>query len=119
MRRGWQRGAVIFAHSVRCQVTNFHLSDCQSEMKTWKVPTRDSAKNLYSGYEKFLKGQEDIINQSGKMISILEDKALGNDEKGKQIEKIALAIAPTEKAQLAELNNLQRAFATDYNMTLK
>jgi hypothetical protein len=92
------------------------LEAIKEEMKTWKIPNGQSAKNLYAGYEKYLKGQDEILSQTGKVMAMFEDPSKMDP---KQMESIVKSIDTTEKTNLAELQNLQRAFAKDHNMILK
>jgi hypothetical protein len=95
------------------------LTTVQTEMKDWKVPSAQSAKELFQGYERYLKSHEGVIAQYQKIVSIAEDPSLDPGRKGQQADAIFKAIDLADQAQANQLRSLQNAFAKDHHMTLK
>ena len=87
----------------------------RAEMPTWKVPNSQSAKNLYEGFEKYLKSHEDYLVQLHKFIDVLETK----NGDPKLIEKMGKDVDAAEQSAISQILNLQKAFANEHHITLK
>jgi hypothetical protein len=87
----------------------------RAEMPTWKVPTSQSAKNLYEGFERYLKSHEDYLVQVHKFIDVLEKK---NGDR-RLIEKMGADVDAAEQSEISQILNLQKAFANEHHFILK
>ena len=87
----------------------------RAEMPTWKVPTSQSAKNLYEGFEKYLKSHEEYVAQVHKFIDALEKKNVDP----KSLAKMGTDIDAAEQNSISQIQNLQKAFSNEHHITLK
>ncbi len=94
------------------------LAAINAESQTWKVPSGASAKNLLDSHHRLMKIEEEAIHQFGKIVDVLENPKLAQDQKGQLILAMSKDLDTREKAANAELLSLQQAFARDHNIKL-
>jgi hypothetical protein len=95
------------------------LASIQSEMSTISVPSRDSGTKLHETYKQFLAGQDSMLKDVGKVIAIIEDATLNQQDKLAQIQTVLGTFEQRENADLQKLKEAQRAFAADYGFRLQ
>jgi hypothetical protein len=94
------------------------LDAVKADFATLPVPNSASGKKLAAGYQKFLKGQNDMLrNDVGKIVRRLQrnprDRMLGM-----MIVVSFRGMQERERAQLRELQELQMAFAREHKLPL-
>ena len=94
------------------------LDAIKADFATLPVPNTVSAKKFAAGYQKFLKGQNDMIrNDIGKIVRQLQrnprDRMLGM-----MIVCSFRSLQQRERAQLRELHDLQMDFAREHKLPI-
>jgi hypothetical protein len=96
------------------------LEEVRKDVAAVKVPPSESGRNLRTGYERFLKGQEDAIKkQLAGIVRLIEKDNPPNQSTSAQILRILQEVGPMEAQQLKELQALQQTFAREHNIALR
>lgn len=91
------------------------LGEIRTEMGTWKIPERQSARDYYRGYEKNLKSQQDeIFPEYVNLIVLAEDKQLDQLERNKRYESIHQRFQAATERNESALSQLFEAFRSDH-----
>ncbi len=90
----------------------------RNEAQTWPVPPAKSAQDLFHGYLRFLKAGRDEMEKFGQVLAGLDDARLTADQKSQRLNQAVQDMAAAERAQLPELQRLQRVFAQEHKITL-
>ena len=91
----------------------------RGEFNAAKTPDRPSGKALAAAFDKFLITPEEIVNKDlDEIVKTFADAKLPLNEKSSKIDQTLKRIGEREKPALTELQNVQQAFANDYNIKL-
>ena len=94
------------------------LDAIKTETQAWKIPGGASAKNFYDSHQRFLKVQEDGINDFASIVKVLENQALSSQQKAQQCRTLAFQAGQKEGPALADLQATQRVFAAEHNIII-
>ncbi len=96
------------------------VQQVKADMQSVQVPSSQSAQDLYDAHQKFLQGQERMIEKDlGEVMKLLENSKLDKKERAQKVTAILTRIGSAEQADLDALKNAQRKFAQEYNLTLQ
>jgi hypothetical protein len=96
------------------------MQQVKSDMQSLHVPPSKSAQDLYDAHQKFLQVEEHMIDKDlGEAVKLLEDSKLNQMERAQKVVAIFQRLGNSEQADLDAVKRAQRAFAQDYNLTIK
>jgi hypothetical protein len=96
------------------------LADVNADMKALQVPDSPTAKRLYDAHQKFLQGQDEIINnQFAEIGRLIEDQSTPQEAKLQKFVELAQAAEARENQDLVVLQQVQREFAQENGFKLQ
>jgi hypothetical protein len=96
------------------------LADVKSDMQALKVPDSPTAKRLYDAHQKFLQGQDEIINnQFAEIGRLIEDPDTPQMAKMQKFVELAQSAEARENQDLVVLQQVQREFAQENGFRLQ
>ena len=96
------------------------MQQVKADMESVHVPSSQSAQALYEAHQKYLQGEERLIEKDfAEVVKLLENSKLGAAEKAQKVNEILVRGGTTEQADLAVLKSAQRNFAQDNHLTLQ
>lgn len=96
------------------------ITEVKKDMAALSVPTSESAKKLYAAHQKFLAGQEKMINNEfAEIVRVCENKSLSDVAKQSKVLQIVTRVQKVEQADLLPLQAAQREFAKEHNVRLR
>jgi hypothetical protein len=96
------------------------VQQVKAEMQSVQVPPSNAAQTLYDADQKFLQGQERMIEKDfGEVVKLLENSELDKAERAQKVAAIFARVEKAEQADLAALKAAQKGFAQEYNLTLQ
>lgn len=95
------------------------MNRVKADMKALKVPSGNSARSFYEAHQRFLEDQERLIKGDLAEIVRIVKAPSPVPVKQNQITAILQRVSQTEATQLRQVQEAQRAFARDNNLTLK
>jgi hypothetical protein len=114
------QGSTVDADRVRaCHEAAWEtLKEIKQEFATLKVPPTESGRRLAAGYQKFLRGQEEMIRDDlGRIVRMLQRPSQARSS-SQTIITILLNLQSRERRELTALQNLQREFAREHKLPL-
>jgi len=95
------------------------VKDVTAQMKSVKVPKAKTAEELYKLHQKFIEGQNRMMDEAIKpVVELAGDKNVADaDKKTKALEIFQKAFA-SEGAMVQELQKVQKAFADEFGIPL-
>ncbi len=94
------------------------LASVKADMKTWSIPPRESAQNLYQSFANVMTIQEEAIGHFGEIVKICEDPKKSNQMRADQISQTIRKFEDHEKVAIMDLQAKQKVFAKDHNIKL-
>ena len=95
------------------------VQQVKADMQTLKVPSSKSAQTLYEAHQKFLQGQERMIQDDfGEILKTLEDPALDKTAKTQKLQAIFKRVEQAAQDDLIPLQNAQKEFARENNLNV-
>jgi aromatic ring hydroxylase len=96
------------------------MQQVKADIQAVHVPSSSTAQALHDADQKFLQGQERIIEKDfAEVIKLLEDTKMDKGERAQKLAAIFSKVGNTEQTDLASLRTAQRDFAKEYNLTLQ
>ena len=96
------------------------LADVKADMQALQVPDSPTAKRLYDAHQKFLAGQDEILNNEfAEITRLIEDQETPQHEKVQRFIALAQSAEARENQDLLELQQIQREFAQENGFRLQ